>query len=110
VVTAPARRELVRHLVGKGLSERRSLAMVRMSANAYRYAPRSDRNVELRARILETGHPLTGDQAQVLDLHTDQFVAAEAAPKAKQQQGPVALMAQFVRAGTATSRRRDRAR
>lgn len=52
MVTAPARRELVRHLVGKGLSERRSLAVVRMSASAYRYAPRPDRNVELRARIL----------------------------------------------------------
>lgn len=52
MVTAPARRELVRHLVAKGLSERRSLAVVRMSASAYRYAPRPDRNVELRARIL----------------------------------------------------------
>lgn len=31
VVTAPARRELVRHLVDKGLSERRLLAVVRMS-------------------------------------------------------------------------------
>ncbi|MBN5170880.1 IS3 family transposase [Stenotrophomonas maltophilia] len=52
LVTARARRELVRHLVAKGLSERRSLAVVRMSASAYRYAPRPDRNVELRARIL----------------------------------------------------------
>ena len=52
MVTAPARRELVRHLVAKGLSERRSLAVVRMSASAYRYAPRPDRNVELRAQIL----------------------------------------------------------
>lgn len=51
-MTAPARRELVRHLVDKGLSERRSLAVVRMSASAYRYAPRPDRNIELRARIL----------------------------------------------------------
>ena len=42
----------MRHLVDKGLSERRSLAVVRMSASAYRYAPRPDRNVELRARIL----------------------------------------------------------
>ena len=50
-MTAPARRELVRHLVAKGLSERRSLAVVRMSASAYRYAPRPDRNIELRARI-----------------------------------------------------------
>ncbi|MBZ4187010.1 IS3 family transposase [Thermomonas sp. RSS23] len=51
LVTAPARRELVRHLVDKGLSERRSLAVVRMSASAYRYAPRPDRKIELRARI-----------------------------------------------------------
>jgi len=52
VVTATARRGLVRHLVGKGLSERRSLAVVRMSASAYRDAPRPDRNIEVRARIL----------------------------------------------------------
>jgi putative transposase len=52
VVTAPARRELVRHLVGKELSERRALAVVRMSASALRYTPRPDKNVELRQRIL----------------------------------------------------------
>lgn len=52
MVTAPARRERVRHLVGRGLSERRSLAVVRISATAYRYAPHPDRNVDLRARIL----------------------------------------------------------
>lgn len=44
--------EQVRHLVDKGPSEWRSLALVRMSASAYRYALRPDRNVELRARIL----------------------------------------------------------
>jgi transposase InsO family protein len=52
VVTAPARRALVRDMVDQGLSERRALAVVRMSASAYRYAPQPDRNVELRARIL----------------------------------------------------------
>jgi transposase InsO family protein len=52
VVSAPARRALVRHFVAKGWSERRALAVVRMSASALRYAPRPDRNVELRARIL----------------------------------------------------------
>lgn len=52
MVTAPARRELVRHLVGKELSERRALAVVRMSASALRYTPRPDKNVELRQRIL----------------------------------------------------------
>ena len=51
-MTAPAKRELVRHLMDKGLSERRALAVVRMSASALRYAPRPDRNVELRERIL----------------------------------------------------------
>lgn len=51
-MTAPAKRVLVRHLVGKGLSERRALAVVRMSASALRYTPRPDRNVELRKRIL----------------------------------------------------------
>lgn len=51
MVTAPARRDLVRCLVERGLSERRSLAMVRMSASALRYQPRPDGNDELRERI-----------------------------------------------------------
>jgi len=52
VVTAPARRALVRDMVGQGFSERRALAVVCMSASAYRYQPQPDRNVELRERIL----------------------------------------------------------
>ncbi|MGN2245039.1 IS3 family transposase [Frateuria sp. GZRR33] len=56
VVTAPARRGLVRHMMDRGLSERRSLAVVRMSASALRYAPRPDRNVELHERILALAH------------------------------------------------------
>jgi transposase InsO family protein len=39
-------------MVDKGLSERRSLAIAGMSASAYRYATRPDRNGELRQRIL----------------------------------------------------------
>ena len=39
-------------MIGKGLSERRALAIVVMSASAFRYAPRPDRNVELRERIV----------------------------------------------------------
>ena len=39
-------------MVDKGLSERRSLAIVGMSASAYRYATRPDRNGDLRQRIL----------------------------------------------------------
>lgn len=41
----------MRDLVTKGLSERRALGAVRMSASAYRYEPRPDRNGELRERI-----------------------------------------------------------
>jgi putative transposase len=52
MVTAPARRELVRWMRTKGLTERRCLKVVRMSASALRYQPRPDRNVALRARIV----------------------------------------------------------
>jgi putative transposase len=52
VVTAPARREVVRTMVTRGLSERRALAVVRMSASALRYAPRPDQDAGLRERIL----------------------------------------------------------
>jgi transposase InsO family protein len=38
-------------MVSQGLSERRALAAVHMSASALRYAPRPDRNGELRERI-----------------------------------------------------------
>jgi transposase InsO family protein len=56
VVTAPARREVVRTLVARGLSERRALAVVRMSAAALRYVPRPDQNAGLRDRILALAH------------------------------------------------------
>lgn len=52
MVTAPVRRELVRWMQTKGLRERRSLAIVGMSASSLRYEPRPDRNVALRARIV----------------------------------------------------------
>jgi putative transposase len=51
VVTAPVKRELVRQMVDRGLSERRAGGAVRMSASAFRYEPRPDRNVELRETI-----------------------------------------------------------
>lgn len=51
-MTAPAKRVLVRQMVNRGLSERRALAVVQMSASALRYAPRPDRNGELRERIV----------------------------------------------------------
>ena len=51
MVTAPARREVVREIVTRGLSERRALIVVRMSALSLRYVPRPDTSVALRARI-----------------------------------------------------------
>jgi transposase InsO family protein len=52
MVTAPARRELVRWMQTKGLSERRGLQIMRMSPSALRYEPRPDRNQEVRERII----------------------------------------------------------
>ena len=52
MVTATARRELVRFMSQRGLSERRSLAVVAMSPSAFRYQPAPDRNACLRAEIL----------------------------------------------------------
>jgi putative transposase len=52
MVAAPARRELVRWMRTKGLTERRGLAVVDMSASSLRYEPRPDRNVGLRERIV----------------------------------------------------------
>lgn len=52
MVAAPARRELVRYMVDKGLSERRALMVVQMSPSALRYQPAPDRNLELRERIV----------------------------------------------------------
>lgn len=43
-------------MVDLGLSERRALAVIRMSPSAYRYSPRPDRNVGLRAEILALAH------------------------------------------------------
>ena len=53
MVTAPLRRELVRWMQTKGLSERRCLAVARMSASALRYQPRPDRNAHLRGQIVD---------------------------------------------------------
>lgn len=52
VVTAPARRELVRFMIGKGLSERRSLRVIRMSPSSFRYEAAPDRNRPLREKIV----------------------------------------------------------
>jgi putative transposase len=52
MVTAPVRRELVRWMQMRGLTERRGLAVAGMSASSLRYQPRPDRNVASRARIV----------------------------------------------------------
>ena len=52
MVSAPARRELVRYMIDKELSERRALRIVSMSPSAYRYKPASDRNCLLREKII----------------------------------------------------------
>ena len=41
----------MRQLIDQGLSERRSLGLVQMSASAFRYVPRPDSDGELRERI-----------------------------------------------------------
>jgi transposase InsO family protein len=56
MVTAPVRREVVRAMVTRGLSERRALTVVRMSASTLRYVPAPDRNASLRARIVALAH------------------------------------------------------
>ncbi len=48
-----ARREVVRQLRGLGLSERRALKLVGMSASTLRYEPRDDGNESLRERLKE---------------------------------------------------------
>lgn len=52
MVSAPSRRDLVRYMIDKGLSERRSLRVIGMSASAFRYQPATDRNVVLKEKII----------------------------------------------------------
>jgi len=56
VVSVPARRDVVRFMVSRGLSERRALRVIRMSASALRYQSAPDRNEALRERIVALAH------------------------------------------------------
>jgi putative transposase len=56
MVTAPARREAVRRMTARGLSERHALRVVGMSASSLRYRPAPDRNGVLRETILTLAH------------------------------------------------------
>ncbi len=56
MVSAPARRTLVREWIEGGASERCALAAIGMSASALRYRPGEDRNVELREHSVALAH------------------------------------------------------
>ena len=56
MVTAPAKRELVRYMAPRGLSERQALRVARMSSSALRYQPAPDRNQALRQQIVALAH------------------------------------------------------
>lgn len=56
MVTAPARREVVRTITEQGLSERHARRVVNMSASSFRYQPLPDRNRALRERIKTLAH------------------------------------------------------
>ena len=53
---APVRRDVVRHMTDRGLSERHALRVIGMSAGAYRYQPALDRNSALREQIVSLAH------------------------------------------------------
>jgi putative transposase len=55
-LSAPARRELVREMKSQGLSERRALTVIGMSASSFRYQVAPDRNVQLREQIVQLAH------------------------------------------------------
>lgn len=55
-MSAPARRDVVRFMVSRGLSERRALHVIRMSASALRYQSAPDSNEALRERIVALAH------------------------------------------------------
>ena len=55
-------------MVTSGLSERRALAVVRMSASALRYTPPPDRDADLRGRIVALAHRHRRDGAGMIYL------------------------------------------
>lgn len=56
MVGAPARRELVHWMKECGLSERRALKVLEMSASSLRYQPVPDRNEALQEKIISLAH------------------------------------------------------
>lgn len=56
MVSAPARREVVRFMMSHGLGKRRARRVVRMSASALRYQAAPNRNKALSERIFSLAH------------------------------------------------------
>ena len=52
MVSAPARRDLVRDMISHGMSERGALRIIGISASALRYEPAADRNCALKEKII----------------------------------------------------------
>ena len=72
-----ARREVVRQLQERGLSERQALRLVGMSASTLRYEPCDDGNEGLRERLKELAgqhrRDLVGESAEQFCLWTDEW-------------------------------------
>ena len=68
MVTAPVRREVVREMVARGLSERRALTVGQMSASAFRYGPRLDGHAVVRDRIVDLAQRHRRDGAGMISL------------------------------------------
>ena len=68
MVTSPVRREVVREVVARGLSERRALTVGWMSASAFRYMPRPDGNEVVRDRIIDLAQRHRRDGAGMIYL------------------------------------------
>ncbi len=83
-MTAPARRVLVRSMTERGLSERRALAIIGMSASALRYAPAPDRNGALRARIITLRHC----RELTINLYRDRQSATRALARSVKEEYP----------------------
>lgn len=68
MMTAPARREVVREMKSLGLTERRALVAVGMSASSLRYEPAADRNVDLRQTIISLAQRYRRYSAEMIYL------------------------------------------
>lgn len=113
MVTAPAKRSLVRMLQDKGLSERRALRVARMSPSALRYTPRPDANAGLREQIIDLAqrHRRYGAEMIYLKLRqagqrinhkrVERFYALEKVRRRRRKKIPPADRQPLIRPGAA---------